>query len=114
MIMAGISISDGKESGEKVMADSVYVTPEYFATLQMPILFGRSFTQADGEKSQHVAIVNQTFVRKYFHGANALGRHLNKDTEIVGVVADVGWRRESTRLRLLPARRRCTFLPHRL
>jgi hypothetical protein len=89
MIMGGIIISDGKDSGEKAMADSVYVTPDYFATLQMPILLGRSFTQGDGDKSQHVAIVNQTFVRKYFHDANPVGRHVNKDTEIVGVVGDV-------------------------
>jgi len=68
----------GKESGQKAMADFVYVTPDYFATLQMPIVIGRSFTQADGAKTQHVAIVNQTFVHKYFHGDNPVGRHLNK------------------------------------
>lgn len=89
MIMGGISITDGKESGQKAMADFVYVTPDYFATLQMPIVIGRSFTQADGAKTQHVAIVNQTFVHKYFHGDNPVGRHLNKDTVIVGVSADV-------------------------
>ena len=82
MIMGGISITDGKESGQKAMADFVYVTPDYFATLQMPIVIGRSFTQADGAKTQHVAIVNQTFVHKYFHGDNPVGRHLNKDTVI--------------------------------
>jgi predicted permease len=76
MIMGGISITDGKESGQKAMADFVYVTPDYFATLQMPIVIGRSFTQADGAKTQHVAIVNQTFVHKYFHGDNPVGRHL--------------------------------------
>jgi predicted permease len=89
MIMGDISISDGKDSGQKALANFVYVTPDYFATLQMPILLGRSFTESDGEKTQHVTIVNQTFVNKYFHGDNPLGRHLNKDTVIVGVAADV-------------------------
>jgi predicted permease len=89
MIMGGISISDGKGSGQKAMADFVYVTPDYFATLELPILMGRPFSQSDGAKTQHVAIVNQTFVRKYFHGDNPVGRHLNKDTLIVGVAADV-------------------------
>ena len=89
MVMGGISIGDGKESGQKAMADLVYVTPDYFSTLQIPILIGRSFTPADGAKTQHVAIVNQRFVHKYFHGENPIGRHLNKDTVIIGVAADV-------------------------
>jgi hypothetical protein len=52
-------------------------------------LMGRSFTDADGPATQHVAIVNETFVRKHFHGANPIGRYLFKDTMVVGVVEDV-------------------------
>jgi predicted permease len=89
LIMGGIAVSDGKESGQKATADEVYVTPDYFAALQIPVLAGRSFTEADGPDTQHVAIVNQTFVRKVFHGANPVGRYLNKDTRIVGVVEAV-------------------------
>ena len=90
LIMGGITIGDGKETGQKAMADHVYVTPDYFSTLQIPLLSGRSFTDADGEKTQHVAVVNQTFANKFFHGANPVGRHLNlQDTLIVGVVPDV-------------------------
>jgi predicted permease len=89
LITGGIAISDGKEAGQKVMADEVYTTPDYFAVLQIPVLAGRSFTEADGPDTQRVAIVNQTFARKFFHGANPIGRHLNKDTMIVGVVEDV-------------------------
>ncbi len=90
LIMGGITIGDGKETGEKTMADHVYVTPDYFATLQIPILSGRSFTDADGEKTQHVAIVNQAFARKFFHDASPVGRHLNlQDILIVGMVNDV-------------------------
>ncbi len=36
-----------------------------------------------------MAIVNQTFARKYFHGTDAVGHYVNKDTRIVGVVEDV-------------------------
>ncbi len=43
------------------MTDEVYVTPDYFQALQIPLLAGRSFTDADGPDTQHVAIVNQTF-----------------------------------------------------
>jgi MacB-like periplasmic core domain len=89
LIMGGISIGDGKEAGQAAMADEVYVTPDYFAALQMPIFAGRAFTDADGPKTQRVAIVNLTFVQKFFHGANPVGRHLFQDMTIVGVVADV-------------------------
>ncbi len=89
LILGGLTIRDGKEAGQTAMADEVYVTPDYFAVLQIPILMGRSFTDGDGPDTQRVAIVNQTLVRKFFHGANPVGRHFFKDTMIVGVVEDV-------------------------
>ncbi len=89
LITGGLTISDGKEAGQTVMADEVYVTPDYFAALQIPVLMGRSFIEADGPKTHRVAIVNRTFMRKFFHGANPVGRYLNRDTLIVGVVEDV-------------------------
>jgi predicted permease len=89
LITGGIALNDGKEAGQKVMAHEVYITPDYFTTLQIPFFAGRSFADADGPHTQRVAIVNQTFVRKFFHGANPVGRYLNKDSIIVGVVGDV-------------------------
>ena len=89
LLMGGIALSDGQEAGQMATGDEIYVTTDYFAALQIPLLAGRDFTQSDGAATGHVAIVNQTFVRKYFHGANPVGRHLMKDTTIVGVVADV-------------------------
>ena len=89
LITGGIAISDGKEAGQKAMADEVYTTPDYFAALQIPVLAGRSFTEADGPGTQRVAIVNQMFARKFFHGASAVGRYVDKDTMIVGVVENV-------------------------
>ena len=85
----GLIISDGKEAGQAVQTDVVYVTPGYFEALQMPVRAGRTFSEADGPDSQRVAIVNQTFVRKFFHGANPVGRYLDKNMMIVGVVDDV-------------------------
>ena len=89
LITVGPAINDGKEAGQLITADETYVTPDYFAVLQIPILMGRSFTDGDGPDTQRVAIVNQTLVRKFFHGANPVGRHFFKDTMIVGVVEDV-------------------------
>ncbi|AXC09533.1 protein of unknown function DUF214 [Acidisarcina polymorpha] len=86
---SSVILSDGKEAGQQVMTGEAYVTPDYFAALQIPIIHGRSFTDADGPDSQPVAIVNQTFARKFFNGAEAVGRYVDKNTRIVGVVADV-------------------------
>jgi len=84
-----VTLSDGKEAGQQDGTDVVYVTPGYFATLQMSLLAGRVFTDADGPKAQPVAVVNQAFARKFYGGASPVGRYLNKDTVIVGEVADV-------------------------
>src|SRR5579872_327590 len=89
LITGGLEINDGKEAGQKVTADEVYITPDYFAALQIPVREGRAFTEADGPETGHVAIVNQTFARKFFHRVDVVGRHIDKDTLIVGVVGDV-------------------------
>src|SRR5215469_445881 len=88
LITGGLEIRDGKEAGQKVTADEVYITPAYFAALQIPVLKGRSFSDADGPETQRVAIVNQTFAREFFHG-DAVGHHVDKGTLVVGVVSDV-------------------------
>jgi len=85
----GVTLSDGKETGQQDETDVVYVTPGYFGTLQMPVLAGRVFSDADGPNAQHVAVVNQAFARKFYRGGNPVGRYINKDTMIVGEVADV-------------------------
>jgi macrolide transport system ATP-binding/permease protein len=84
-----ITLSDGKEAGQQDGADWVYVTPGYFETLQMPLLAGRFFTEGDGPDAQQVVVVNRAFARKFYSGGNPVGRYINKDTVIVGEVADV-------------------------
>jgi predicted permease len=88
-VNGSLTISDGKEAGQHVETNQVYVTPGYFETLQIPVLMGRSFTEADGPDAQHVAIVNKAFMRKLLHGTNPVGRYVDKNTMIVGVVEDV-------------------------
>jgi macrolide transport system ATP-binding/permease protein len=79
---------DGREAGRTVETRSLYVTPGYFETLQIPVLAGRTFTGTDGPQAQRVVIVNQAFARKYYGDANPLSRSLNTDMMIVGVVSD--------------------------
>lgn len=85
----GVTLSDGEEAGQQTIAGKVYVTPGYFDTLRIAVLAGRGFSSADGPATQPVAIVNRTFAQKFYHGANPIGRTLNKGQVIVGVVADV-------------------------
>jgi predicted permease len=86
---SGTILSDGKEAGQQVMTGETYITPDYFAALQIPLVMGRAFTDGDGADTQFVAIVNRTFARKFFHGSDPVGRHLDKNTLIVGMVEDV-------------------------
>ena len=84
-----VVIHDGPEAGHDGGTDEIYVTPGYFDTLRIPLLAGRGFTASDGPTTQHVAIVNRSFAKKFFQGVNPVGRTLNDGVVIVGVVADV-------------------------
>ena len=84
-----VKLNDGPRAAQSVQTDFLYVTPGYFETLQIPLLAGRTFRNSDGPDTQPVAIVNQTFARKFFPGINPIGHTLDKGTVIVGVVADV-------------------------
>jgi predicted permease len=50
-----------------------YVSPTFFATMGIPLLEGRNFTEYDTNGKALVLIVNQAFVRKYVHGSSPLG-----------------------------------------
>jgi len=55
------------------------ITPNYFETMQIPILKGRDFTLQDTKSSQRVVIVNEAFVDRYWPNQEALGKQLNSD-----------------------------------
>jgi putative ABC transport system permease protein len=72
------------------------VSPDYFQTLQAPILQGRSFTESDTQTSVPVAIVNQAFVTNFLHGEDPLNKRIigsgsgnSRLLTIVGVAADI-------------------------
>ena len=75
-LLNGVTLSDGKEAGQEITTNEVYVTPGYFDTLQIPVLAGRTFTDSDGPDAQPVVIINQAFARKFFQGTNPVGRSL--------------------------------------
>ncbi|HEV2990973.1 MAG TPA: ABC transporter permease [Candidatus Angelobacter sp.] len=85
----GVTIADGAQTGQRHMTSSVYVTPEYFRVLRIPLLAGRTFGESDTAESQRVVIVNASFAIKYLGAIDAVGRQLQSGAEVVGVVADV-------------------------
>lgn len=84
-----ITFRDGPNSGESTGTDLDYVTPGYFEALEMQLVSGRFFSDADGANAQPVAIVNRSFARKFYGGASAVGHTLNKGMVIVGEVSDI-------------------------
>jgi putative ABC transport system permease protein len=80
-------------------------SPNYFRTLGIPLLSGRDFTPADDAEHAGVAIVSETFARRFWNGADAIGRRITADfpeslafwiprgerrpLTIVGIAADV-------------------------
>jgi predicted permease len=68
------------------------VSPGYLPLMHIPIVEGRSFTDQDNENAQQqVMIVNQTFVRRFFPGSDAIGKKVHgwgQWFRIVGVAAD--------------------------
>jgi len=76
------------------VVDSTRVSPEYFATLAVPIVQGRNFMATDTPKAPQVVIVNETFARKFWPNENVLGKTFRvrsqdgPEYQIVGVSAD--------------------------
>ncbi len=67
------------------------VSPGYFELMRIPMIDGRDFTRLDDEKSHSVMIVNQTFARRFFAGANPVGHKVHgwgRWFTIVGEVKD--------------------------
>jgi macrolide transport system ATP-binding/permease protein len=87
-LLSSVTVKDGKEAGTQTMSQDIWVTPGYFDTLQIPLSAGRLFTDADGPNTQPVAIINEALARTLFHGSDAVGRYINGNTLIIGIVAD--------------------------
>ena len=98
---------DGKVGEQEKQARAHLIGPEYFSTLQIPLLTGRMWSEAENARGDGVAVVNETLARRYWPNGNALGRRIRvpglKPTgpleagsadsagwrEIVGVAGDV-------------------------
>ena len=84
--------------GQRPAADFATISPDYFNTMQVPLLEGRDFTDRDDTKSPQVIIVNQAFAQSFFPGENVIGKKIKPGAssdenppwrEIVGVVGNI-------------------------
>jgi len=90
---SGVALNGG-DPNAKLNASYTFVSPRFFDTVGTRVLQGRTFTDEDTSTSRHVAVVNQTFVKKYLDGKQPIGVLFGPDPristayEIVGVVDD--------------------------
>jgi predicted permease len=97
--------------GQLPGAETTLISPDFFRALQVPLLEGRDFTDADEVKSPQVMIVNQAFAQLYFRGEDPIGKRLKPGVggtpetgspwrTVVGVVGNV--RHSATQLEMSP------------
>jgi putative ABC transport system permease protein len=90
---------------KRTSADVRVVTPEFFSTLSIPLIAGRTFGRADLPNGPPVVVVSQAFARQFYPNENPIGKRLvlgwgrqrsadKADTvtaggEIIGIVGDI-------------------------
>jgi putative ABC transport system permease protein len=89
-------LPEGEAAGAGDYPQAVYfnVSPNYFATMGIPLLRGRDFSSADNPSGPQVAIINQTMAQRFWPNQSAVGKRLalvrQKSTvEIIGIVGDI-------------------------
>ncbi len=91
----GVTLEGAPEGGDPPVAGLHGISPGYLEAMGIPLRRGRAFTSQDREGSLPVALVNETFARRYWPGQDPLGKRLSVDGPegpwrmVVGVVADV-------------------------
>ncbi len=80
-----------------IRVSSNTISSDYFRTLGIPLLSGRDFSDRDNNESPLVAIINETFARRYFPGEDPLGKQFRQDekesaVQIIGIARDAKYR----------------------
>jgi putative ABC transport system permease protein len=89
-------IREGRPFTPEESSNAMYsvATPDYFRTLQIPLISGRLFTDQDAEQAPKIVIVNESMARQLWPGESPVGKRITiwRDEkfprEIVGVVGD--------------------------
>src|SRR5829696_5841032 len=82
-----------ERKGELINVDWSIVTPDYFETMKIPILRGRTFTRDEDEQGKPVVLIDENLARRFWPNEEAVGKHIGYDSptwhEIIGVVPEV-------------------------
>jgi len=86
--------SERESDGLSPIAAYHLISPDYFQTMGITVLWGRHFTELDGNQSPAAAIINQTLAHRFWGNDYPTGKRirLREDApwlQIIGVVADV-------------------------
>ena len=77
-----------------INVDWSIVSSDYFQTMNVPILEGRTFTRDEDEQGKPVVLVDETLARRFWPNQSALGKRIAYDSptehEVIGVVKQVG------------------------
>jgi predicted permease len=69
-----------------------YVTPGYFSVMGIPLRMGRDVAESDTRESSMIALVSDSFVKRYWPGEDPVGRQINVanfDRTVIGVVGEI-------------------------
>jgi len=87
-----VGIRDENGALKSVIVDNHLVSPDYFRTLRIPLLAGRTFRDGEETEPWRVAIVNEEFARRFGLGRDVVGKQISepgKPMTIVGMVGNV-------------------------
>ncbi|HKH90306.1 MAG TPA: ABC transporter permease [Gemmatimonadaceae bacterium] len=91
--IAGVEIPGAEVRNRRTDGVSLrYVTPQFFRTLGIPVLQGRSVDDGDRMGRPRVAVVSESFVRQYWPNENPIGKTFKVrglEPAVVGVVRDI-------------------------
>ena len=82
------------QPGEELQVDQRGVTPDYFQTMRIPVIQGRSFAPSDyATTAEQILVIDENFAKRFWPNGDAIGKHLWFDParkmRIVGVVGTV-------------------------
>ena len=96
-IRYSVSIEENSSSPDLQVVNVNQIGPRYFETMAIPVLAGREFTQRDDTTALGVAMINETFARRYWQEIDPIGKQIRlpdrgNTLEVIGVVRDSKYR----------------------
>ncbi len=82
------------QTGEVINVDWSIVSADYFQTMNVPVLQGRTFSKDEDEQGKNIVLVDETLAQRFWPNENALGKSIKYNGpewhEIIGTVKQVG------------------------